>query len=75
MLDICDAAKEDIPGTGIDRITVFTIGFDVSEGSNPYNYMRDCASSESKFYHVENTDLATAFKQIAGSITKLKLTD
>lgn len=75
LQDICDAAKEDIPGSNVDRITVFTIGFDVSEGSNPYNYMRNCASSESKFYHVENTDLATAFKQIAGSITKLKLTD
>lgn len=75
LQDICDAAKVNIPGTSVDRITVFTIGFDVAEGSNPYNYMRDCASSESKFYHVENTDLTTAFKQIANSITKLKLTD
>lgn len=75
LIDICNAAKEDIPGSNRDRIIVFTIGFNVRANSNPYNMMRDCASSESKFYHVSDADLTTAFAQIASSITKLKLTN
>lgn len=72
---ICDAAKQNIHGQNRDRIIVFTIGFNVSEGSNPYRMMRDCASSASKFYHVEDADLTTVFSQIATSIVKLRLTD
>ena len=74
---ICAASKAPIPGSSPlkQRIIVYTIGFDVSTGSNPYVKMRDCASSASRFYHVENADLTTAFVQIAKSINKLKLSD
>lgn len=73
--DICDAAKINVDGTNRDRITVFTIGFAVSAGSNAYNAMRDCASSEANFYHVEDADLNSAFVQIASAISKLRLID
>jgi len=74
---ICDSAKAPIPGGSStkQRIIVYTIGFDVTTGSNPYVKMRDCASSASRFFHVENADLTTAFVQIAKSINKLKLSD
>jgi len=76
LLNICDAAKVDIiPGSNEDRIIVFTIGFEVEEGGNAYTHMRDCASSESKFYHVTDSDLNTAFTQIASSINRLRLVD
>lgn len=74
---ICAASKAPVPGssTPVQRIIVYTIGFDVTTGSNPYVKMRDCASSASRFYHVEKADLTTAFVQIAKSINKLKLSD
>ena len=75
LFEICDAAKADIPGTNRDRIIIFTIGFDVAIGSNPYNMMRDCASSVSKFYHVDDAGLNSAFTQIARAINKLRLVD
>jgi len=74
---ICASAKAPIPGDSplSQRIIVYTIGFDVSVGSNPYVKMRDCASSASRFYHVGTADLTAAFVQIAKSINKLKLSD
>ena len=74
---ICSSAKAPIPGGSLQsqRIIVYTIGFDVSAGSNPYVKMRDCASSASRFYHVGTADLTAAFVQIAKSINKLKLSD
>lgn len=73
--DICNAAKQDIHDGSRGRIIVFTIGFNVATNSNPYYRMRDCATSESKFYHVEDADLSTVFAQIATSIVKLQLTN
>lgn len=77
LIDICNAAKAPIPGSNPprQRITVFTIGFAVSEGSNPYIRMRDCASSLNRFYHVTDADLSSAFTQIGSSINKLRLVD
>lgn len=65
---ICTAAKD-------AGITVYTIGFQVSEGSRAYRAMESCASSAAKFYHVSGLELAVAFRQIASSIEKLKLID
>ncbi|MCF6306269.1 MAG: pilus assembly protein TadG-related protein [Rhodobacteraceae bacterium] len=67
--DICNAAKQD------DRIIVFTIGLEVAEDSNPFLRMRECASSLSRFYHVTDDELNTAFTQIGASINKLRLVD
>ncbi|MEM7178341.1 MAG: pilus assembly protein TadG-related protein [Pseudomonadota bacterium] len=65
---LCDIARE-------NDIVVFTIGFDISEGSNAYYDMQHCASSESQFYFVEGLQLSTAFTQIAATISKLKLVE
>ncbi len=75
LINICNAAKVDIPGTDRDRIIVYTIVFDVPEGENAYMRMQDCASSVSRFYHVSAGDLNSAFTQIAGSINRLRLVD
>ncbi len=68
LQNLCTLAKE-------NGVTVFTIGFDVSETSPAYSQMRDCASSVSHFYHVEGIQLSTAFRLIAATITKLKLVE
>ncbi len=66
FLALCSLAKQ-------NGIIVFTIGFDISVGSDAYNEMRGCASSPSHFYDVDGLDLDAAFQQIATNITKLKL--
>ncbi len=66
FLNLCQQAKD-------NDILVFTIGFDVAEGSPAYQDMLSCASSAGHFYHVEGLELVTAFDQIASTIEKLKL--
>ena len=66
LQNICTKAKD-------AGIIVFTIGYDVSVDSNPYNQMRSCASSFGHFYNVETDDLNAAFTSIAQTIQKLKL--
>ncbi len=72
---LCAAAKSAILGAKGEHIVIYTIGFDVEVGSNPYKKMQDCASSKSKFYHVTGTNLRDAFIEIAASIEKLRLVD
>lgn len=62
---VCDRAKA-------NGVIVFTIGFRAS-GSAPTE-MRNCASSPSHFYDVQNMDVASAFRSIATAIQKVKLT-
>ncbi|MBS8228882.1 TadE/TadG family type IV pilus assembly protein [Vannielia litorea] len=65
MLDnICDAAKD-------AGITVFTIGFEVTNHSA--GVMRSCASSPSHFFRVEGTEISEAFSAIARQINQLRL--
>ncbi len=66
FLALCSLAKQ-------AGVIVFTIGFDISVGSDAYSEMRNCASSPSHFYDVDGLDLDAAFQQIATNITKLKL--
>ncbi|MBY8974321.1 Tad domain-containing protein [Rhodobacteraceae bacterium NNCM2] len=68
LVALCDLAAA-------NNVVVFTIGFDVSTGSNAYRDMRDCASSSSHFYHVNGLELSTAFQLIAATISKLKLVE
>jgi len=66
MLDnICDAAKA-------QDITVFTIGFEVS--NHGADVMRSCASTVSHFFRVEGTEISQAFNAIARQINQLRLT-
>ncbi|QDC10221.1 hypothetical protein FHY55_13615 [Oceanicola sp. D3] len=65
MLDnICTAAKS-------AGITVFTIGFEVTNHSA--GVMQDCASSPSHFFRVEGTEISEAFSAIARQINQLRL--
>ena len=68
MQNICTAAKD-------EGIVIFTIGYDVTEGSSPYNQMRSCASTIGHFYHVDNRPggLSSVFEEIRQVIQKLKL--
>lgn len=68
FLDLCNVART-------KGITVFTIGFDISSTSDAFTEMSTCASSAAHFYDVEGLELATAFRQIAATISKLKLVE
>ncbi len=63
LFDVCDAAKK-------NNVTVFTIGFEVTDTSQ----MQKCATSAGHFYPVSGLQISDAFKSIATSILKLKLT-
>jgi hypothetical protein len=63
---LCTLAKQ-------NNVIVFTIGFDISAGSDAYNEMRGCASSAGHFYNVQGLVLESAFEQIATTIERLKL--
>ncbi len=77
LQDICDAARLPVSAESDNvRIQVYTIGFAISNGSRAYRQMRRCASDLTAFYHARDAeDLATAFDQIATSVTKLRLID
>lgn len=68
FLNVCQAAKD-------AGIVVFTIGFDISNGSAAQSDMTSCASSPSHFYDVDGLQLNTAFSSIVATIQKLKLTN
>lgn len=62
---ICDTAKD-------AGIVVFTIGFEAP--SRGQSVLKDCASSPAHYYDVNGLEIADAFKAIASSIRKLRLT-
>ncbi len=62
---ICNAAKA-------NGAIVFTIGFEAPERGKAV--LRDCASSDSHFFDVQGLEIADAFRSIASSIRKLRLT-
>jgi len=73
LSSICAAAKN-------SDMIVFTIGFEVGEGSTAETEMRDCASNINNFFLVDDgtedggMDLEEAFGAIASSINHLRLT-
>jgi len=66
FLDLCTAAKT-------NGVIIFTIGFDIADGSDAQTDMAACASSASHFYDVDGLELIEAFDSIAATIQKLKL--
>ncbi len=64
--NLCTAAKD-------AGITIFTIGFEVSNTSNLV--MKECATSPSHHFDANGTNLAAAFASIAREITKLQLVE
>ncbi|MEM7505614.1 MAG: Tad domain-containing protein [Pseudomonadota bacterium] len=65
--DLCDVAR----GNGI---TVFTIGFDIPEGSTADQAMAYCATVPSNYFPVNGDELAFAFELIAGAAVPRQLT-
>ncbi|MGC9418217.1 MAG: TadE/TadG family type IV pilus assembly protein [Rhodovulum sp.] len=68
LADICTAAKE-------QDILVYTIGFEVGEGSQEETVMRSCASTFNHFFLADGLNLADTFGAIASSINQLRLTE
>ena len=67
MYAVCNRAKN-------NGVTVFTIGFDVSNNAAAKTQMSNYASSPSHFYDVSGLDINTAFQSIATAIQKIRLT-
>lgn len=62
---MCSTAKS-------HNIPIFTVAFEAPPGG--VQAMRNCATSPSHFFDVEGTDIRKAFKAIAGTINRLRLT-
>lgn len=55
-------------------VTVYTVGFGLTNGSAAANVMRDCASSPSQAFRADNgAELRAAFRGIATAISQLRL--
>lgn len=66
FLSVCQQAKD-------AGIIIFTIGFDIIDGSAAQTDLSACATSASHFYDVDGLALNNAFSAIASTIQKLKL--
>ncbi len=68
---VCNLAKA-------NRVMVFTIGFQLSDSDASQramkNELRACATSSSHYYDVQGLDIASAFRSIATTIQRVKLT-
>ncbi|MEO1324630.1 MAG: hypothetical protein AAFV59_16685 [Pseudomonadota bacterium] len=58
-----------------ENIIIFTIGFQISEGSLPDTILEECATTSSYYYHVEGLDLTATFQAIASQVNALRLTE
>jgi len=65
LQQVCTAAKN-------QGIIIFAIGFEVEDRSA--GVMRDCASPPNHFFRVANTEIYDAFRSIASTINRLRLT-
>lgn len=55
-------------------ILVYTVGFQITEGGNAANMLRDCASTPANFYlPASGGDLSEAFAAIGRDITQLRI--
>ena len=64
----CNAAKT-------QGVQVFTIGFQISDGSLADQILEDCATSATYYYHVEGLDLTSTFQSIAAKVNELRLSE
>ena len=55
-------------------VQVFTIGFQIRDGSLPDRILEECATSISFYYHVEGLDLSATFQSIAAQVNALRIT-
>jgi Flp pilus assembly protein TadG len=54
-------------------IRVYTVAFDVPAGSTVENLLRSCASTDSFYQSQSNSELQAAFRDIAASLTQLRI--
>ena len=64
----CTAAKT-------QGIQVFTIGFQISDGSLADQILEECATSSTYYYHVEGLDLTSTFQSIAAKVNELRISE
>ena len=55
-------------------VQVFTIGFQIRNGSLPDRILEECATSISHYYHVEGLDLTATCQSIAAQVNALRIT-
>ena len=67
MQNACTATKS-------EGVVVYTIGFEVPQGGNAENQLRNCASSPANYYRAEGISITDAFSSIAGNVQNLRLT-
>ncbi len=66
---ICDAIK--VPA---NKTLLYVVGFDLADDADTLGFLRGCATSVDYFFQADNgTDLVAAFKTIAGSLSKLRV--
>lgn len=63
---ICDQAKN-------DGVIVYTIGFQIADGSLQDTLLEYCATDISKYFFVESLDIQAAFDAIAASVNALRI--
>jgi hypothetical protein len=57
-----------------EKIRVFTVGFDVPEDSDAWEFMQYCATEETDAYlAATGAQLTTAFQEIAADIARLRI--
>ena len=64
----CNAAKT-------QGVQVFTIGFQINDGSIADQILEECATSSTYYYHVEGLDLTATFQSIAAQVNELRLSE
>lgn len=65
--DLCDGMKD-------AGITIYTVGFNISDGSDEDEFLEGCATEEDYYYLASSgEELTEAFQSIARSITLLRL--
>ena len=66
---LCDAIKADA-----NKITLYTVGFDMADDSTSLTFLQGCASATSDFIEADTTDdLQSAFEQIARNLNELRI--
>lgn len=64
----CNAAKA-------ENIQLFTIGFQIRNGSLADQILEECATNPSYYYHVEGLDLTSTFQSIAAQVNALRISE
>ncbi len=67
MQSVCAAAKT-------KNVVIYTIGFEIGEGSTAEVELKKCATSQAHYYRAEGINITDAFSSIAANVINLRLT-